>query len=390
MATTAFAKLFTANFVNEIYAADFPQGADVASSEAKNAIAAADAKGDGKAKVAGLLRMADVHLKKKESAKVEEVLDEAGKLARRLKFDEGKAYMLIMQAKLELWYGTPEDAVSWSRDAVKLFKVVGNDRAIAFASNMHAFVLTSAGKSQEGMQCAKEALMIYKQLGETALEVGVLRLLMDMFVNSGDTLRAGLAGWEIVKVVGESGGEKKHKVSLPEIMQQIATIEYHGNDLDKAMSAASEACSLFQKAGNVNGEAAVMKTIVNVYLKKEKFYEAVQVSKEIVQLYKDTGGEDKSLGEALMDLANVWMKNDCPDEATDAAGQALTAFTRAKNDAGIAAANQLLKDMDLAQKKQNIKYVLELNKARLGHIPTNLIIAPNGMDIDAFNGFKQK
>jgi len=390
MATTQFAKLFTANFVNDIYAADFPQGADTATSEAKNGMAAADAKGDGKAKVAGLLRMADVHLKKRESANVEAVLDEAGKLSRRLKFDEGKAYMLIMQAKLELWYGTAEEAVSWSKDAVKLFKKLGNDRAIAFASNMHAFVLSSAGKPQEGMQCAKEALMIYKQLGEQTLEVGVLRLLMDMFVNAGDTLRAGLVGWEIVKVVTESGGEKKHKVSLPEILQQIANIEYQGNDLEKAMSAAGEACSLFQKAGNVNGEAAVMKTIVNVHLKKEKFYEATEVAKEIVKLYRDAGVEDKALGNALMDLADVWMQNDCTDEATDAAGQALTAFTRGKNDAGITTANQVLKNLNAAQKKQNIKFMLELNRSRLGHIPTNLIIAPDGMDIDAFNGFKQK
>merc|ERR1712023_288236 len=106
-----------------------------------------------------------------------------------------------------------------------------------------------------------------------ALEVSVLRLLMDMFVNSGDTMRAGMVGWEIVKVVGESGGEKKHKVSLAEVTQQIASIEFQGNDLDKAMAAAGEACSLFQKAGNVNGEAAVKKTMVDVYLKKDKFYE---------------------------------------------------------------------------------------------------------------------
>jgi tetratricopeptide (TPR) repeat protein len=388
--TTQFAKLFNASFVNDIYATDFPQGADVAISEAKNAISAADAKGDGKTKVAGLLRMADVHLKKKESEKVEELLDEAGKLSRRLKFDEGKAYMLIMQAKLELWYGTAEEAVSWSRDAVKLFRKLGNDRAIAFSSNMHAFVLASAGKPQEGMQCAKEALMLYKQLGEQTLEVGVLRLLMDMFVNAGDTLRAGLVGWEIVKVVTDSGGEKKHKVSLAEIMQRIASIEFQGNDLDKAMSAASDACTRFQQAGNADGEAAVMKTMVDVYIKQDKFYEAVEVAKEIVELYRSTGGEDKALGNALLDLADVWMRNDCTAEATDAAGQALTAFTRGKYDTGITAANQMLKNLDAAQKKQNIKFVLELNRSRLGHIPTNLIIAPDGMDIDAFNGLKQK
>merc|ERR1712050_617080 len=102
--------------------------------------------------------------------------------------------MLIMQAKLELWHGASEEAVSWSRDALKIFQRLGDERAIAFASNMHAFVLAGAGKPQEGMQCAKEALFIYKKLEEPVSEVSVLRLLMDMFVNAGDNLRAVLVG----------------------------------------------------------------------------------------------------------------------------------------------------------------------------------------------------
>merc|ERR1712100_413473 len=122
----------------------------------------------------------------------------------------------------------------------------------------------------------------------------------------------------------------------------------------------------FQKAGNVKGEATVLKTMVDVYLKKSKLYEAVEVAKEIVQLYRDTGAEDKSLGDALMDLSDIWMRNDCADEAIDAAGQALTAYTKGKDTAGIAAANKLLKDIDVGQKKQSIKFVLEANKARLG------------------------
>jgi len=108
MAVAGFAKLFTANFVTDIYSADFPEGADVARSQVENALAAADAKGDAKAKVAALLRSADFHLRCKDANKVEADLDEAGKLCRRLKFDEGKAYMLLMQAKLELWYGSAD------------------------------------------------------------------------------------------------------------------------------------------------------------------------------------------------------------------------------------------------------------------------------------------
>merc|ERR1719171_3345550 len=118
----------------------------------------ADAKGDGEAKVVAHLMMANYYLKKRDATSAEQELDDAGKMSRRVKYNEGKAAMLVMQAKLELWYGSAEEAVSWSRDALKLFQKLGKDRPIAFASNMHAFVLSQAGKPQEGMMCAKEAL----------------------------------------------------------------------------------------------------------------------------------------------------------------------------------------------------------------------------------------
>lgn len=387
MAATGFAKLFTASFVSDIYSNEFPEGADVARSQAENAMAAAEAKGDAQARVAAVLRLADFFLKRKESQKVEENLDLAGQLCRRAKFDEGKAYMLIMQAKLELWYGSAEEAVTWSRDALKLFKKLGKDRAVAFASNMHAFVLSTAGKPQDGMRCAREALTIYQQVEDKTLEVSVLRLLMDMFINAGDTLRAGLVGWEIVRVVGESGGEKKHKVKLAEVIQKIADIEFQGNDMEKAMAAAEEACTRFQKAGNVDGETAVMKTMMNVYLAKNKFYEGIDVAKAIVELYRESGVSDKSLGGALMDLAQIYWRGDCFDEAVDAASQALVVFQQAQDKDGAKMASDMLKDLSTEQRKQNMKMIIEMNRSRLGHIPTNLIIAPDGLNIDAINGF---
>merc|ERR1712224_673710 len=127
-----------------------------------------------------------------------------------------------------------------------------------------------------------------------------------MFIDSGDTLRAGLVGWEIVSVVGASGGEKKHKISLAEVIQNIANIEFAGSDMDKAMRAAEDACARFQEAGNVEGEAAVMRTMMNVYLRSKKFYEGIDVAKAIVSLYRDSGIGDKSLGAAQLDLAEVY------------------------------------------------------------------------------------
>merc|ERR1712224_11046 len=122
---------------------------------------------------------------------------------------------------------------------------------------------------------------------------------MDMFVNAGDSLRAGLCGWEIVSRVEATGGEKKHKIKLSDIIQQIAVIEFQGNDYDKAMKAAEEARALFQKEGNLSGEATVMKTMMNVYLKKNKFLSAVQVAKDMVKLYQNSPGDERLLGGAL-------------------------------------------------------------------------------------------
>lgn len=391
MAVAGFAKLFTANFVTDIYSADFPEGADVARSQVENALAAADAKGDAKAKVAALLRSADFHLRCKDANKVEADLDEAGKLCRRLKFDEGKAYMLLMQAKLELWYGSADEAVSWSRDAMKIFKKLEKDWAIAFACNMHAYVLSCAGKPKEGMQCAREALEIYRAVEDQALEVSVLRLLMDLFINAGDFLRAGLVGWEIVAVVGASGGEKKHKIKLADVIQKIASIEFEGNDLDKAMAAAEDACARFQQAGDVPGEAAVMTTMMNVYLKKGKFYEGVDVARAIVELYRERGGEYlKEVGGALLDLAQVYENGDCYEEAMDAANQAMGYATHLQDPEMGGAASQKLHKYSIEQKKENMKLIIEKNRSRLGNMPTNLIIAPEGLDIDAINGFAQK
>jgi len=292
-----------------------------------------------------------------------------------------------MQAKLELWYGSADEAVSWSRDALKLFKKLGKERAVAFASFMHAFVLAAAGQPQNGMRSAREAWEIYKQVDDKNMEVSVLRLLMDMFITGGDPLRAGLAGWDIVKVVSESGGEKKHKVKLAEIIQKIADIEFQGNDMEKCMDAAEQACTRFQQAGDVEGEAAVMKTMMNVYLRKQKFHEGVLVAKAIVELYREAGVSDKNVGGALMDVAQVYLQGDCFDEAVEAASQALIRFQQGQDAEGTKAASDMLKDLSNEQKKQNMKMIIEMNRSRLGHIPTNLIIAPDGLDIDAINGF---
>jgi len=384
---TKFAKLFNATFVADLYSSEFPEGADVARSQAENAMVAADAKGDGEAKVVAHLMMANYYLKKRDATSAEQELDDAGKMSRRVKYNEGKAAMLVMQAKLELWYGSAEEAVSWSRDALKLFSTHSNQRGKAFGNHMHAFVLAAARKPQEGMRCAKEALTIYQEMQEKTLEVGVLRLLMDMFITAGDTLRAGLTGWEIVRVVGETGGEKKHKVKLAGIIKRIADIEFQGNDMEKCMEAAEDACARFQEAGDVEGEAAVMKTMMNVYLHKKKFYEGADVAKAIVDLYREAGVSDKRLGGALIDQAQVYLQGDCYDEAVEAASRALAVFQQSQDKEGTKVAGDMLKELNLEQKKQSIKLIIELNRSRLGHIPTNLIIAPDGLDIDAFNGF---
>jgi len=159
--------------------------------------------------------------------------------------------------------------------------------------------------------------------------------------------------------------------------------------LDKAMKAADEAAGMFEKEGDASGQAAVMKTKMNVLLKKNKFYDAIDVAKSVVQLYRESSAEEKLLGDALMELAKVYLQGDSFDEAVDAAGQALAVFTRGKDNDGMKAAGDMLKDLGAEQKKQNMKLVLEMNKSRLGHIPKNLIIAPDGLDIDAFNGFKK-
>jgi len=280
--------------------------------------------------------------------------------------------------------------VSWSRDALKLFKKLGDEkfaRAIAFASNVHAFVLSAAGKPQEGMKCAKEALTIYQQENDPAQEVSVLRLLMDMFINAGDTLRAGLVGWEIVRVVSESGGERKHKVKLAEIIQKIAEIEFQGNDLEKSMQAAEDACARFQQANDTDGEAAVMKTMMNVYMAKGKYWEGIDVAKGIVELYREAGVSDKSVGGALMDLAQVYLQGDCFDEAVNAASQAAATFKDAQDKEGSKTADAMLKELGKQQKISNMKMIIELNRNRLGNLPTNLIFAPDGLDVDAYNGF---
>jgi len=274
---------------------------------------------------------------------------------------------------------------------MKIFKKLEKDWAIAFACNMHAYVLSCAGKPKEGMQCAREALEIYRAVEDQALEVSVLRLLMDLFINAGDFLRAGLVGWEIVAVVGASGGEKKHKIKLADVIQKIASIEFEGNDLDKAMAAAEDACARFQQAGDVPGEAAVMTTMMNVYLKKGKFYEGVDVARAIVELYRERGGEYlKEVGGALLDLAQVYENGDCYEEAMDAANQAMGYATHLQDPEMEGAASQKLHKYSIEQKKENMKLIIEKNRSRLGNMPTNLIIAPEGLDIDAINGFAQK
>mmetsp|Transcript_48971 Transcript_48971/g.89771 ORF Transcript_48971/g.89771 Transcript_48971/m.89771 type:complete len:383 (+) Transcript_48971:61-1209(+) len=379
----AFTKLFTPTFVSDIFSTE---SAGDPINEANNAIAAADAKGDGKAKVAGLLRLADGYLKKKDAAKAEDYLDEAAKLARKQKFQEGKAYMLIMQAKLELWYGKPEEAVSWAKDALKIFQKLDKPKATALASNMYAFVLNAAGKSAEGMKAVQGALRIYKSLDEKVNEVGVMRLMMDMYLGAGDTLRAGLVGWEIVKTI-KAVGQNKFKVKLADVVKQIADIEAQGGDMTKTLNACEEAKELYEQAGDIEGMASTLGTMKNAYLQQGKYYEAVEAAKAIVELYKDylSMVSPKLLGDAFMDLAKVYKDGDCFDEQVDAASQALAVYSTEKITDGAKAATDMLTELSLEQKRMNIKLTIELARDKLGHVPANLIIEPNGLDVNKWN-----
>merc|ERR1711862_39919 len=96
----------------------------------------------------------------------------------------------------------------------------------------------------------------------------------------------------------------------------------------------------------------------------------------------------KLLGDAYMDLANVYSSGDCFDETIDAAGNALAVYTQAKVTDGAKAASDMLTELSLEQKRMNIKLTIEMARDKLGHIPNNLIIAPMGLNIDQFNNKK--
>mmetsp|Transcript_65924 Transcript_65924/g.204054 ORF Transcript_65924/g.204054 Transcript_65924/m.204054 type:complete len:829 (-) Transcript_65924:89-2575(-) len=229
------------------------------------------------------------------------------------KTSEAKMTLSLAQAHCAM--GTAdgvEQALQEVQEALRLFRGQGDKLMVASAQLTSAAVfLEKRGdmkkRADEAKQAVEEAIPIFRELGETAAEAYAMHLMGCSRALSGTTEGALRAAKEAQALYVKAELKKQAAFEL----HQAAVWHLKDGDVDDAVAAAREAMDIFEddlKA--TNGEAAVVQTLVQAYLTKKEFKEAMKLAKYELDRFAESGnGKGQAACQEMVMLCYVGMNN---------------------------------------------------------------------------------
>jgi len=347
---------------------------------------AARATGDERARALCLIKMGEAAVLSGDIGSADGYIGEATSLCGEMKFEEGRAAVMNVMAKISAKRGGDEEdleeALDSATDALKLFKKVGFRKGEAAALTTLASVQQASKKAALAIKSAKEALAIFAELGEKRAMAEVYSTVKSAYLSKSPP-ESFLAAKQMEKAMAlyQELGDKSKEAAC---MHEVGVVEKQAGSVKKAAAALQKAKDLATEAGDFKGQAAVLETMMEILLDNGLYSDAVNVGKERITIFRNAG-DASAEGHAMLKLGDVAMKNGDYERA-DKLGQAAMGIFASVNDMeGLKQTKDLVDGAKHEKVKTEIETSIEKAKGAM-HVPTFYLVDP-GMNKRIASGF---
>ena len=275
------------------------------------------------------------------------VLDACNQFIRHLYWH--KTRRTVLGPKLE---GLPDDHRSKSRSLMELSRLyrlvgdpVGQKRLLAQTLTLErkrgddlevALILRrlsdanrALGLRQQGIQQAREALEIYKRLGEARGQAHCLYALARLFHSDGQLDAAEEAAFHAINLLPEKGQEDR----VCQARRSLGDICRSKGETEKAVDHFKIALEIASRLNWPNELRWINKSMAKLFLDENKFEEA---NTHIEQAKAHATGNEYHLGRMMETQARIWYRQGKLEDATSEASGALEIYGKvgASKDAG--------------------------------------------------------
>jgi len=318
----------------------------------------------------GLIKGADANaeLDALDAAMAE--ISEAQALCKDLKYEEGRAAMMNAAVKVHMKQQDMEKAYNLARDVVKLFQKLGYRKGEGVGLVTLANVYTARLNADQVIKAGQEALEIFKEIGAQTFLIEAYHVLMDGHLIKEDTFRAAQMVWRAIAVCRQLGNKAKEAM----LLLQVANIESQGNDLTKASKAANAAHEIFNTLGQQDGIAKSKGVLIDILLKQDKFYEAVQLAKERIEVLF-AANDRAGAGKAFMEMSKMGSDKNDWRMADGYAQAAMGQYMEIRDMDNFNLAQEASNAAKRLRIKSEVSMALKMN-ADFRHVPKDCIIEP--------------
>jgi predicted ATPase len=151
-----------------------------------------------------------------------------------------RARALNAAGRLASDQGDHENGVVYNRDALALYRAMGDEVGEAWALTDQSYALASPGECKEGIVLGEEGLELFRKLGEKAGIFAALNNLGELARLDGDYERAGRAYQEAIDIAREEGARLREAISRA----NLSYVAYHQGDYERAEAIILEVITL--------------------------------------------------------------------------------------------------------------------------------------------------
>eukprot|EP00930_Biecheleria_cincta_P026749 TRINITY_DN18811_c0_g2_i1.p1 TRINITY_DN18811_c0_g2~~TRINITY_DN18811_c0_g2_i1.p1 ORF type:complete len:1386 (+),score=330.47 TRINITY_DN18811_c0_g2_i1:236-4159(+) len=263
---------------------------------AKDAQAILSELGDIDAEIDMLRTAVDAHLARPEKDGKEDAMHtamEAMSHFQRTDNLKGQALTLSILAKIYLAIQDPESAVNIVRDAVAMFRELGDRRGETnvVSSIINADLIpTALEKSDLALRAVKAALAVCDQAEDKRGQAVMLKTTFRILLAREKPERALQAADEAIKVFREV----EDRLGEAEMLRLMAHVLLNREEHRRALVAAQSAASLFRETGDRAGEMSSLQLAMDVHAARGDHALAIEASGELLSVCRslnDPGSE---------------------------------------------------------------------------------------------------
>merc|ERR1719210_1260007 len=311
--------------------------------------------GDKRSLAAMLLAIAEARQALGGSPKCSEALDnllDAQDLAQEVGDAKLEALIVIQKASVLHSKHNFKAALQAAKDAAALFKSVDDTRNEGFAYYSQGAADINCGRVEEGLRGKTKALKIWKDIGDKKLQAGALNSMAEWYVLEKDDYQAGLAAakeaLDLYRGLGDSTGESVARCWIIEanirdksVTQAVEVAEaaledakekgekkaifwalenqtralFANGNTEGSMEAAQECLSISADIPDKRFNARGLETLASAAVASGDMKMAVEKAKDAVDVAKECRGFEDEAFRTYQFLAQVLIQNGSPKDA---------------------------------------------------------------------------